>query len=391
MATIRPAAVVFREEQNFDWWVYALIAVRRARGRRYLLGLAHPPLGPCRRAAGPSLVDRILARPPWSAWRCRFLLVVCLLRMTTEVTPTEVRVWFGWVPTYRRVVPIADRPAPSRSSVPPDRRLRRLGHPRRPRRRARAQRPRQPRRPPRPGRRHPAPDRQPAPRGARRDDRAGTTAGCGLVLTSPPPVPIRSIRFLGVLCVLFASLRETPPPLQTIRSVLAQLRRGTIRSPARCPATIPGGPGHVENITKPGLEVSRDPGRVDADPPVRLHPFAQCPGNERAPERCQHGGLNEDITQGAVAEPFPANVLGLQGVVPPSGRRRRGIGRSRRAPRRAGRSADRRRRDARPRARTLGGRAQAACCSARSPPARDADTTACSRPTLIRPTVCSCR
>jgi hypothetical protein len=24
--------------------------------------------------------------------------------MTTEVTPTEVRVWFGWVPVYRRVI-----------------------------------------------------------------------------------------------------------------------------------------------------------------------------------------------------------------------------------------------------------------------------------------------
>ena len=35
------------------------------------------------------------------------LLVVGVLRMTTEVTPTDVRVWFGWVPTYRRVVPIA--------------------------------------------------------------------------------------------------------------------------------------------------------------------------------------------------------------------------------------------------------------------------------------------
>jgi hypothetical protein len=26
--------------------------------------------------------------------------------MTTEVTPTDVRVWFGWVPIYRRVVPL---------------------------------------------------------------------------------------------------------------------------------------------------------------------------------------------------------------------------------------------------------------------------------------------
>ena len=36
--------------------------------------------------------------------------------MTTEVTPTEVRVWFGWVPTYRRVVSIGRHPALSTSS-----------------------------------------------------------------------------------------------------------------------------------------------------------------------------------------------------------------------------------------------------------------------------------
>ena len=30
-----------------------------------------------------------------------------LLYMTTEVTPTDVRIWFGWVPAYRRVVPMS--------------------------------------------------------------------------------------------------------------------------------------------------------------------------------------------------------------------------------------------------------------------------------------------
>ena len=35
-------------------------------------------------------------------------VVVLLLYMTTEVTPTDVRVWFGWVPVYRRVVPIGE-------------------------------------------------------------------------------------------------------------------------------------------------------------------------------------------------------------------------------------------------------------------------------------------
>ena len=34
------------------------------------------------------------------------VLAIGLLQMTTEVTPAEVRVWFGWVPIYRRVVSI---------------------------------------------------------------------------------------------------------------------------------------------------------------------------------------------------------------------------------------------------------------------------------------------
>jgi hypothetical protein len=34
------------------------------------------------------------------------LLAVCLLQMTTEVTPTQLSVWFGWVPVYRRELPI---------------------------------------------------------------------------------------------------------------------------------------------------------------------------------------------------------------------------------------------------------------------------------------------
>jgi hypothetical protein len=33
-------------------------------------------------------------------------VMIFLLHMTTEVTPTHVRVWFGWAPTYRRIVPI---------------------------------------------------------------------------------------------------------------------------------------------------------------------------------------------------------------------------------------------------------------------------------------------
>ena len=33
-------------------------------------------------------------------------VIIFLLHMTTEVTPTDLRVWFGWAPTSRRIVPI---------------------------------------------------------------------------------------------------------------------------------------------------------------------------------------------------------------------------------------------------------------------------------------------
>jgi hypothetical protein len=93
VAALRPAVVVFREEQYFDWRVYTLIALGAVlaglgvlRGRAWsielLLGLV----------VGLSLV---------------MVIVFFLLQMTTEVIPTDVGVWFGWVPTYRRIVPIA--------------------------------------------------------------------------------------------------------------------------------------------------------------------------------------------------------------------------------------------------------------------------------------------
>ena len=35
------------------------------------------------------------------------ILAVGFLRMTTEVTPIDMRVWFGWIPTYRRTILVA--------------------------------------------------------------------------------------------------------------------------------------------------------------------------------------------------------------------------------------------------------------------------------------------
>jgi hypothetical protein len=94
VATLQPATALFREEQYFDWRVYAMIASvealtgmgvlhQNAWSRELLLGLA----------IGTGLL---------------LFLAVFVLRMTTEVTPTDVRVWFGWAPIYRRIVPLVD-------------------------------------------------------------------------------------------------------------------------------------------------------------------------------------------------------------------------------------------------------------------------------------------
>jgi hypothetical protein len=94
VATLQPATAVFREEQYFDWRVYALIAlvevltgVGLLQGRAWSLDLV---LGTI---IGIGVV---------------MFLVVFLLYMTTEVTPTDVRVWFGWVPAYRRILPVGE-------------------------------------------------------------------------------------------------------------------------------------------------------------------------------------------------------------------------------------------------------------------------------------------
>jgi hypothetical protein len=92
VATLQPATAVFREEQYFDWRVYALFAAlelltamglfhRQAWSLEFLLGLV----------LGIGLV---------------VFVILFLLYMTTEVRPTDVRVWFGWVPIYRRIIPI---------------------------------------------------------------------------------------------------------------------------------------------------------------------------------------------------------------------------------------------------------------------------------------------
>jgi hypothetical protein len=90
VATLQPAAVVFREEQYFDWRVHALTG-----GVGLLTGLAllRGRIWSIEVAAGLLIGVALLV-----------FLIIFLLQMTTEVTPTELRIWFGWAPGSPRVV-----------------------------------------------------------------------------------------------------------------------------------------------------------------------------------------------------------------------------------------------------------------------------------------------
>ncbi len=101
VASFQPSAVVYREEQNFDWRVDILTALAEALVGLTLVwfyqsGRAPAPSSPLEELALVLLAVAGLCVPP--------MIVVGLLRMTTEVTPTDLRVWFGWIPTYRRFV-----------------------------------------------------------------------------------------------------------------------------------------------------------------------------------------------------------------------------------------------------------------------------------------------
>jgi hypothetical protein len=103
LAAFPPPVVIYREEQNFDWRVYGVIAVAEGLLWSALLCLyangPHP--GGAETQASAELAVGLLV-----GLVLPVVLVVGLLRMTTEVSPTGLRVWFGWIPTYRRVIPI---------------------------------------------------------------------------------------------------------------------------------------------------------------------------------------------------------------------------------------------------------------------------------------------
>ncbi len=98
---IQPPSAIYREEQRFGWWVYALLTLTMAtawvvfEGRGPVAPVVVPRNGP-QHFVGMMMG---LCLP--------IFLVVGVLRLTTVVTPTELRVWFGFIPTYRREIPLS--------------------------------------------------------------------------------------------------------------------------------------------------------------------------------------------------------------------------------------------------------------------------------------------
>jgi hypothetical protein len=92
VVTLQPAAIVYREEQYFDWRIYSVIALGEMLTG---LGLSRGRVWSFEFGLGLGLGLTLL-----------MLVIIFLLHMTTEVTPTDLRVWFGWIPTYRRLVPV---------------------------------------------------------------------------------------------------------------------------------------------------------------------------------------------------------------------------------------------------------------------------------------------
>lgn len=97
VVTIRPPAAIYREEQFFAWWIYAALGAMVAIGWG---SVAWKFSGRVDQAASSLPISWIigLVLPP--------ALVLCVLRMTTEVAPGDCRIAYGFLPSYRRVIPL---------------------------------------------------------------------------------------------------------------------------------------------------------------------------------------------------------------------------------------------------------------------------------------------
>lgn len=102
-STITRPVSIYREEQNFGWWVYGLLALMAGVGLLCVLWKGQGGAEGVRMSWSgqvPLVLAVGLVLPA--------VLVLGVLRMTTEVTPAECRVWFGWVPTFHHTVTLTD-------------------------------------------------------------------------------------------------------------------------------------------------------------------------------------------------------------------------------------------------------------------------------------------
>ena len=103
IALCNAPSAIFREEQWFSRWVYITLVIMFSLGWAMLgwsfqFGTGRPDLLGATLAF--SLGLAYLAIPTF--------LVTGLLKLTTVVLPGEIRVWYGVLPTYRRVLAVCD-------------------------------------------------------------------------------------------------------------------------------------------------------------------------------------------------------------------------------------------------------------------------------------------
>ena len=98
---IQPPSAIYREEQLFGWWVYAILALMMTATWTLIEGWG-PIALPVVARQGPRHLIGLSA-----GFALPIALLVGVFRMSTIVTPTDVRVWFGFLPTYRRAIPIS--------------------------------------------------------------------------------------------------------------------------------------------------------------------------------------------------------------------------------------------------------------------------------------------
>lgn len=98
----RPPVAIYREEQWFAWWVYALVAGGFAVGATVVALVWSQMRQEMATADGwarlvPLAMFASVVVPPF--------VFFGLLKMTTEVTPGGLTIWFGILPAYRYAVP----------------------------------------------------------------------------------------------------------------------------------------------------------------------------------------------------------------------------------------------------------------------------------------------